>query len=283
MIENSESQIPNPNGIKSVGIWILGFGIFLLLLCACGRPAPPPPTETYSADGAETAPLLTEANIKVASPAPGTSVTSPIQIKGSARVFENNVNYRLVVANSVVAESFVTALSPDVGQFGPFAAQLNFADSGPAFLDVFNYSAKDGQLENMVRIPLMLVSDYRTVQIYFSRRGSNTCDNVAAVSRKIPRTQTPARATVSQLIAGPTPEEAADGMMTNINVATALKNLTIAAGVANVDFSSDLAKGVAGACSVEAIKAQVTATLKQFPSIKEVVITVDGNPDALQP
>jgi spore germination protein GerM len=34
---------------------------------------------------------------------------------------------------------------------------------------------------------------------------------------------------------------------------------------------------------VNAIQEQVTLTLKQFPSVKEVRILVDGKPDALQP
>lgn len=62
-----------------------------------------------------------------------------------------------------------------------------------------------------------------------------------------------------------------------------LRKVTIASGVATADFSPEMLAYGGGAARVEGIKSQITQTLKQFPSVSEVRILVDGKPDALQP
>jgi spore germination protein GerM len=60
--------------------------------------------------------------------------------------------------------------------------------------------------------------------------------------------------------------------------------LTIEDGVAKVDFNEQLEYEVSGSCRVSAIRAQITETLKQFPTVKEVIISIDGRTeDILQP
>lgn len=240
-----------------------------LLLAACGTSREPAPVAP---------PAATEVNITVSSPAPGAEVGSPLIVEGSARVFENNVNYRLLIGERVITEGFTTALAPDVGTFGPFRFEIPFTDSGAAILEVLNYSARDGAPENVVRIPLVLRSG-GTVRVFFSRPDETECGRVVSVERPITPTPAVARAALEELLKGP----ADTAYTTMINPDVKLNGLTIENGIAHADFSAELARGVAGACRVEAITAQIEATLKQFPSVKDVVITIDGVADALQP
>jgi len=60
--------------------------------------------------------------------------------------------------------------------------------------------------------------------------------------------------------------------------------LTIENGVAKADFDPQLQFQVGGSCRVQAIRAEITQTLKQFPTVNEVFISVNGETELiLQP
>lgn len=51
-----------------------------------------------------------------------------------------------------------------------------------------------------------------------------------------------------------------------------------------IDFDERLEFQVGGSCRVAAISAQIRETLKQFPQVKEVIISINGRTeDILQP
>lgn len=111
-----------------------------------------------------------------------------------------------------------------------------------------------------------------------------SCDKVFAVDREVPRTVAPARVALEKLLEGPTQTEKDEGFSSSINSGVQIKNLTILDGTATVDFDSKLEESVGGSCRVTAIRAEITETLKQFPTVDEVVISVDGRTeDILQP
>ena len=57
-----------------------------------------------------------------------------------------------------------------------------------------------------------------------------------------------------------------------------------AEGIVRADFATTLDRGVGGSCRVAAIREQITRTLKQFPEVRDVVISVNGRTeDILQP
>ena len=63
-----------------------------------------------------------------------------------------------------------------------------------------------------------------------------------------------------------------------------LQDLVIEDGVATADFNARLDEGVAGSAMVMAIRGQIEQTLLQFPTVDEVVISVDGETEeVLQP
>jgi putative hemolysin len=109
-----------------------------------------PPAQT-------TQPANPEANIKVSSPLPNETISSPFTVKGEARVFESQFNWRLKSGDgSVLAEGMGTAQALDVGQFGPFEIELKTLAKGPVTLEVFDRSAKDGSEIDLVSIPLKI-------------------------------------------------------------------------------------------------------------------------------
>lgn len=111
-----------------------------------------------------------------------------------------------------------------------------------------------------------------------------TCIKVFPVEREIPKTLAVARASLEELLKGPTEEEKSKGFSTNINPGVKIQKLTIENGTAKVDFDAQIEFQVGGSCRVGAISHQIMETLKQFPTVSEVIISVDGRTeDILQP
>jgi len=111
-----------------------------------------------------------------------------------------------------------------------------------------------------------------------------SCNKVFPVEREILKTQAVARAALTELLKGPTEAEKAQGFFTSINPGVKIQELTIENGVARVDFDSQLEFQVGGSCRVSAIRAEITQTLKQFPTVSSVIISIDGRTeDILQP
>jgi germination protein M len=94
--------------------------------------------------------------IWVIAPIADQTITSPVRIKGNARIFEAMVSYLLRDANgNILAQgsTMATAGAPDRGDF---EAQLSFtpASVGKGQLEVYEESMKDGSEMNMVIIPV---------------------------------------------------------------------------------------------------------------------------------
>jgi spore germination protein GerM len=125
------------------------------------------------------------------------------------------------------------------------------------------------------------------VQVFFCNSRINSKgfgDEVFAVERLIPRTPAVARYALEELLKGPTPKETAQGYSTNINSGVHIQTLVIEDRIAKIDFNEQLQADVAGSCRVSAIRAQITQTLKQFPTVDDVIISINGRTeDILQP
>lgn len=100
------------------------------------------------------------------------------------------------------------------------------------------------------------------------------CGKVFSVERIIPKTASVARAALMELFKGPSESEKIQGYTSNISTSVILKGLTIKDGVAYVDLNKPLNQG--GSCAVLATWAAFGNTLKQFPSISEIKIFVNG-------
>ena len=99
-------------------------------------------------------------NIIVYQPSPHDAVSSPVVVTGIARVFEANVLIRIRGANgSELAFTFTTA-STAGPEFGDFEEEVEYQlahGSEQGTVEVFSISAKTGEEEDMVRIPVRLL------------------------------------------------------------------------------------------------------------------------------
>lgn len=101
-----------------------------------------------------------ELNITVTSPTNDEAVRLPMIISGQARVFENQLSYRIVDENGAILSSGNTmANSPDMGKFGPYTITINDLGNfthGKMSIEVFQNSARDGSEIDKVTIPVTL-------------------------------------------------------------------------------------------------------------------------------
>jgi len=111
-----------------------------------------------------------------------------------------------------------------------------------------------------------------------------SCNKVFSVEREVIKTQAVARAALEELLKGPTEEEKSQGFFTSINPGVKIQSLVVDNGIARVDFDEQLEFQMGGSCRVSAIRAQIEETLKQFPTVNSVIISVnDRTEDILQP
>lgn len=97
-----------------------------------------------------------EPAIWINSPQPGQKAASPLEVSGSARVFEATVNIRLVDnTGKTIAEGFTTASegAPGRGDF-KYSLEFNAASPGQGELEVFWTSPKDGKELDKVSVPV---------------------------------------------------------------------------------------------------------------------------------
>ena len=127
-----------------------------------------------------------------------------------------------------------------------------------------------------------------TFNVFFGNKNNEKegeeCKAMSPIEREVPYTIAAGKEAIDKLLEGPTDEEKEAGYYTNINEGVILQSLIIENGTAKADFSSKLEEGVGGSCKVTFIRSQITETLKQFDTIKEVIISINGRTeDVLQP
>lgn len=247
--------------------------------------------------------------IRVTRPRPGDVVASPLIIEGEARgywFFEASFPVRILDANGTeLGVVPAQALEPWMTTaFVPFRATLLFkAPATKRGTLIFQKDNPSGlpEHDDALRMPIrfgeqpgadatpMPSDEMMTVKIFFLPGGENPdrepdCSTVFPVSRSISKTPAVARAALEELLKGPTAEETSrQGVTTAIRQGVHIRSLAITNGIAYVDFDRALEPG-GGSCAVIAIRSQITETLKQFPTIQSVVLSVEGQTEGiLQP
>lgn len=124
-----------------------------------------------------------------------------------------------------------------------------------------------------------------TPYFYIDEAGhpSRTGPFLMPMAREVFRTVAVARATMEQLLAGPTRDErqGVPSISTTIPAGTRLLGLTIDEDIATVDLSKEFGAGDNSA-TVAQRAAQVVFTLSRFDSVAEVVFRQEGKPVAIQ-
>ncbi len=235
--------------------------------------------------------------IKIDNPRPNQIIGSPLAIKGQARgnwfseanfpikLFDANGN-QLVVVTAQAQGNWMTT------EFVPFKATLEFTSpstsSGTLIFKKDNPSGLH-EYDDELRVPIKFENFAKSIVVkaYFNNSKMDpgvSCNKVFPVDRIIFKTSIVARAALEELLKGPTQEEKANGFSTNINSGVKIEKLTIENGVAKVEFNEKLEFQVGGSCKVATIRWQIIETLKQFPTVKDVIISINGRTeDILQP
>lgn len=124
-----------------------------------------------------------------------------------------------------------------------------------------------------------------TLKVYFANQKLNSthnCSVVYAVEREVPKTLAVAGAALGQLFTGPTADEKAQGYTSFFSEETRslLKKIIIIDGIAYVDLNDprSLIPNASTSCGSAEFLAEIKNTLKQFPTIKEVVLAINGQP-----
>lgn len=224
------------------------------------------------------------------------TVKSPLIVLGEAAgwYFEASFPARIEDADgNIIAQAPAQAKSDWMTtDFVPFEAKLEF--NPPATQTGFVVLMADdpsGMNQNVeyIKIPVIF-NDYlketSEVKVFFSNDKLDpeiTCVKVFPVARKVAKTEGIGRAALEALLAGPNPTEAQTGYRTNLNFGVKINSLKIENDLAMADFSPELEVG-GGSCLVSAVRAQIIETLKQFPTVNEVKISINGqSEEILQP
>lgn len=271
---------------------LVGAGVLFVINLNNNGPqetASPSPTMTVSPTASPSG-SPQEANITVTSPKSGATVRNPITVTGKARVFENTFAYALKdTTGKVLYENFAMTDAGDAGIFGNYSVKIPVPVNAPRDLivEVFEYSARDGSIINLVRVPVRLASQQTiTLKAYFSKPefSQTDCSKVEAVNRTVITTQEPAFISLTELLKGPSDAEKQADYFTSIPNDVRINSISIRSRVAYADFDETLQFQVGGSCRVTAIRAQITETLKQFSTVNNVVISINGRTnDILQP
>jgi len=234
--------------------------------------------------------------IQVGSPLAGETVGSPLIVSGIAKgswYFEASFPVRLLDAAGkelavVPAQAQGNWMTEN---FVPFIAILNFelddVKEGKLVLANDNPSGLP-ENDKFIEIPVKFSSDKTMVKVFFGHPVAGDmeteCENVVALGRSTAKTTAIGRAALEELFKGLADQEKELGYITSINPGVNIQKLTIENKVAKIDLSKELEQAVGGSCRVAAISAQIAETLKQFPTVASVIISVDGRTeDILQP
>lgn len=236
--------------------------------------------------------------IKITNPRSNQTIESPITIKGEARgywFFEASFPIKILDENNnLLGQTIAQAKSEWMTEnFVPFQANLDFStpatETGKLILERDNPSGLPENDDQLI-VPVFFKTfstEKIKIKAYFNNSKFDpefSCNKVFPVEREIPETQAVAKASLEELLKGVTEKEKSEGFFTSINSGVKIQKLAIENGVAKIDFDKQLEFQVGGSCRVSAIRAQITQTLKQFTTVKEVIISIDGRTeDILQP
>lgn len=241
--------------------------------------------------------------IRVVSPIPDQEISNPVKINGQARgywFFEASFPIKIYDDNDFLL-GVVPALAQDdwmTEDFVDFDAVLNFSSpstaTGRLVLERDNPSGLAENDDELI-IPVRFQdfseesSEYMTVNIFLS--DSNyidepyfDCGRTKQVVRQVPKSVAIGKSAIKALLRGATQQEISQGYVSSINPGVTLKSLVIEQGIAKVDFDEMLEYNVGGSCLTASIQAEIRDTLKQFSTVDDVIISINGRVgDVLQP
>lgn len=225
-------------------------------------------------------------NIIVTEPLNNALVASPLAVKGQITNLAGAVLFQLKDQwDNIIATSSVV-LNSDNKKWQDYQTNLFFLrpSSQKGILQAYVMDNKGTGNRNLITIPLIFKEfEKPIIKVYFSNIKEDpelkNCAKVYPAKRVIEPTNQILDAALEELSKGVNEEEMKAGFVTNLpekEKEVKVQKIEIKEDKAYVDFNQALQEDVSGACRVAAIKSQIIETLKQFPNIKDVVISIDG-------
>ncbi|MFH1444150.1 MAG: GerMN domain-containing protein [Candidatus Peregrinibacteria bacterium] len=221
------------------------------------------------------------------------AVALPLVIAGDVRVGSGTTAQLLLADHDgfALVEDAIHLSKALSGQVLPFRTTVTFprpmGTGGTLHVSLLSHN---GSTIEDVRIPVrFLPSATVEIKAFFSNseRDPETqyCDVSYPVARRVTLDEDLLTASLHELLRGPTISEQRQHFSTNLPEGVEIRALRKDDGHVMVTFTQALLKGTAGSCRVQAIRSQIERTLKQFSSVNDVTITVEGIPDeeVLQP
>lgn len=225
-----------------------------------------------------------DAGLRLSSPTPGATVTSPLVVFGFAKTITGEIGWRVRDFSGVVKASGRAPVQGDANVFAPFRLDI-FLPALPNVDFTLEVTVPDARGTDTAVAPLalkMLDEDTTTLTLLFanSRLGPKAaCNVVFPTNRFIAKTSAHARAAALELLKGPTDQDRLDGFTTWIPNGTTLRSVSVSEETVTVDFSALLNTAAVG-CRTDGIKAQIAQTFLQIPGIRTVLVNVEGQPSA---
>ncbi len=205
-------------------------------------------------------------NFLLEEPSPQTVTSGSLQLAAYVRQPVEKLTYRLQDDAGGLVTDGAVAVEAAGKAFHRVETAVRFALPTPPTGTLTVSDGAGGA--NDVAVPLVFHPDETTVAVFYPNREldpTSSCTAVFAVKRYLPKTDQLLTAAVTQLLAGPTPAERRAGYTTSLPTGVRLTSLALTDGRVRADFTRRLTQGVASSCRVQAIRAQLEQTLRQFP------------------
>jgi hypothetical protein len=121
----------------------------------------PTPSPTPTPTPVPTPLLSARGGILVKEPLANTKVRSPLTISGEASVFEAALVWQVTDTAGRVLASGITTATAGAPEKGTFSITATFQDPASdiiGFAEVFTRSPRDGEIDEIVRVPLILAA-----------------------------------------------------------------------------------------------------------------------------
>jgi len=290
--------------VLAVGLFVVGAQIFTgedVWLCQNGQWVKHGnPSSAMPTTGCSSSTSQQNQNIQVYNVKSGDSIESPFIVEGKAKAwyFEATFPVKLVdEQGKVLLETYAQAQGDWMtAEFAPFKSALEFeveADTKANLILMKDNPSGLSENDEQISIPVTLKKSSETeskmiINVFYNNNKMDpevSCNKVFPVARVLVKTQALARSALESLLVGNlTQADQEAGFSTSISQGVVIQKLTIENNVAKVDFNDKLEYQMGGSCRVSAIRAQITETLKQFSTVKDVIISINGRTeDILQP
>ncbi|MDD4931470.1 MAG: GerMN domain-containing protein [Candidatus Colwellbacteria bacterium] len=232
---------------------------------------------------AEKISVLSSPGIVILSPRKDSPVNLVFKIDGSSKVSDGDVYLKIKNRRTGSLYSDLSVkVSASGGRYGEFSFQTNLSSA----LDILDGDMLDAEIYHLApdkKIIDQVSSSWlygggmaARIKVFFIKDGQ--CGKTSSVDRMIDASRSSARASIEEMIKGPTKEEYAAGYRTAIPSLAKVRSMEVKPDSLIVDFTGDIL-GRGQVCDLSAIRRQIMDSLSQFPGSKKITIQVDGKSD----